>query len=157
MFPPKKKLSTPPKTNTLYPKIPPPKRKRQKINIQPPNSHFLVGFKKSKTVHPFRGIRTPHRFLPKHVFRKTKTQGARRDRWKTSVSNSNPSPPGWWPSRPSPEPTAGWRSTSWCRNEARWVSFGLGYHFYGSGNRKKKRQRLFGRWLGGGFILVVGM
>ena len=51
------------------------------------------------------------------------------------MSNSNPSPPGWWPSRPSPRGIDVVPRLGGC--------VCLGFHFYGAKTKKKQRQRLF--------------
>lgn len=121
-------MYTPRKLTLCTRKYTPPQTEKKTIHIQPPNSHFLGGFKKSKTVRPFRGFEPPTVFFETRLWKTT--QGARRDRWKTSVSNSNPSPPGWWPSRPSPRGIDVVPRLGGC--------VCLGFHFYGSGNEKKK-------------------
>lgn len=134
---PQKKLSTPPENIrklTFCTRKYPPQTEKKTINIQP-KLPLLGGLQ--KTFSPFRGFEPPTVFFETRLWEKT--QGARRDRWKTSVSNSNPSPPGWWPSRPSPE-NGGGRSTTCCR--IRWVSFVWGIIFMAAED-EKKRQRLF--------------
>ena len=59
--PPKKNSLHPPKTNILYPKIPPPNGKKRYTSN--PKLPLLGSFKKPKTFSPFRGFEPPTVFF----------------------------------------------------------------------------------------------
>lgn len=77
--PPKKNSLHPPKTNILYPKIPPPNGKKRYTSN--PKLPLLGSFKKPKTFSPFRGFEPPTVFFQNRSLGKNprRTKGSLED------------------------------------------------------------------------------